>query len=118
MKAGFSEADVTPPTGIHLAGYPSRSAPSEGVDDPLYLRIAALEDDAGERLVLVTADLKHHTVDEHLAEGGCAVVDVAHWASEHPWCAQTAERLRAIGVTATVSELVTDPWTGHVGGTE
>jgi dinuclear metal center YbgI/SA1388 family protein len=68
--------------------------------------------------VLVTADMRHHTVDEHLAEGGCAVVDVAHWASEHPWCAQTAERLHAVGVAATVSELVTDPWTGHAGGTE
>ena len=57
MKAGFSEADVTPPVGVYLAGYPSRNEPSEGVDDPLYLRIAALEDDSGERLVLVTADL-------------------------------------------------------------
>jgi dinuclear metal center YbgI/SA1388 family protein len=66
--------------------------------------------------VIVTADLKHHTVDEHLAEGGCAVVDVAHWASEWPWCPQTAERLSGLGLQAHVSELVTDPWTGHVGG--
>lgn len=57
MKAGFSQTDVTPPVGVYLAGYPSRSTPSEGVDDPLYLRIAALEDDAGERLALLTADL-------------------------------------------------------------
>jgi neutral ceramidase len=57
MKAGFHEADVTPPVGVYLAGYPSRSTPSEGIDDPLYLRIAVLEDDSGGRLVLVTADL-------------------------------------------------------------
>ncbi len=66
--------------------------------------------------VLVTADLKHHTVDEHLAEGGCAVVDVAHWASEWPWCPATAQRLQALGLRTHVSTLVTDPWTGHVGG--
>ena len=68
--------------------------------------------------VLVTADLKHHTVDEHLAAGGCAVVDVAHWASEWPWCGQTAARLAELGLETHVSELVTDPWSGHVGGAD
>ena len=57
MKAGFFEKDVTPSVGVYLAGYPSRNEPSQGVDDPLYLRIVAMEDDAGERVVLVTADL-------------------------------------------------------------
>jgi hypothetical protein len=56
-KAGFFEADVTPPVGSYLAGFSSREEGSQGVDDPLYLRIVALEDDAGERVVLVTADL-------------------------------------------------------------
>ncbi len=56
-KAGFFEADVTPPIGSYLAGFPGRDEGSQGVDDPLYLRIVALEDDAGERVVLVTADL-------------------------------------------------------------
>jgi dinuclear metal center YbgI/SA1388 family protein len=64
--------------------------------------------------VLVTADLKHHTVDEHLADGGCAVIDVAHWASEWPWCPLTAGRLRDLGLLAGASELVTDPWTGRM----
>ena len=63
--------------------------------------------------VLVTSDLKHHTVDEHLAAGGCAVVDVAHWAGEWPWCPLTARRLTDAGVPARASELVTDPWTGR-----
>jgi len=57
MRAGFFEKDVTPPVGVYLAGYPGRNEPSRGVDDPLYLRIVALEDDVGERMVLVTADL-------------------------------------------------------------
>jgi hypothetical protein len=57
MRAGFAQRDVTPPVGVYLAGYPSRNEPSQGVDDPLYLRVVALEDDAGERIVLVTGDL-------------------------------------------------------------
>lgn len=56
MKAGFCERDITPPVGVYLAGYPGRNKGSEGVMDPLFLRIAAMED-AGERLVIVTADL-------------------------------------------------------------
>ncbi|MCD6361356.1 MAG: hypothetical protein J7M38_10890 [Armatimonadetes bacterium] len=57
MKAGFSEQDVTPRVGVYLAGYPSRNEPSQGVDDPLYVRVMALEDDEGRRVVLVTGDL-------------------------------------------------------------
>lgn len=57
MKAGFFAKDVTPPVGVYLAGYPGRDEPSAAVDDPLYLRVLALEDDDRERLVLVTADL-------------------------------------------------------------
>jgi len=57
MKAGFFEKDVTPKVGVYLAGYPSRNEPSDGVDDPLFLRVAALEDDRGEKVVFVTADL-------------------------------------------------------------
>lgn len=57
MKAGLSVQDVTPPIGTYLAGYPNRNDPSHGVDDPLYLRVLALEDDHGQRLVLVTGDL-------------------------------------------------------------
>ncbi len=57
MRAGFFETDVTPPLGGFLAGFPNRTEGSQGVDDPLYLRVVALEDDAGERAVLVTGDL-------------------------------------------------------------
>ena len=66
--------------------------------------------------VFVTSDLKHHPVEEHIAGGGCAVVDVAHWASEWPWCPVTADRLNALGLEASASAVVTDPWTGHAGG--
>ncbi|WP_145691216.1 Nif3-like dinuclear metal center hexameric protein [Rhodococcus rhodochrous] len=70
--------------------------------------------------VYVTADLRHHPADEHLRAGGPALVDVAHWASEYPWCAQARDVLDAAfadrdGWQARVSELRTDPWTTAAG---
>ncbi|SDM08752.1 dinuclear metal center protein, YbgI/SA1388 family [Lentzea albidocapillata subsp. violacea] len=62
----------------------------------------------------VTADLRHHPVSEHIESGGPALVDVAHWASEWPWCEQAAEILRAAfggRVDVLVSTRRTDPWT-------
>ena len=56
-KAGFFVKDVTPAGPVYLAGYPSRNEPSVGVDTPLFLRIMALEDENGQRAVVVTADL-------------------------------------------------------------
>jgi dinuclear metal center YbgI/SA1388 family protein len=70
----------------------------------------------------VTADLRHHPASEHLARSGApALVDVAHWASEWPWCEQVADILRtATGGTVDifVSTLRTDPWTIGVADTE
>lgn len=59
----------------------------------------------------VTADLRHHRAGEHLADGGCALVDVAHWASEWPWLEQAAAVIREVGAEAVVSCVVSDPWT-------
>ncbi|TDQ04095.1 Nif3-like dinuclear metal center hexameric protein [Labedaea rhizosphaerae] len=63
----------------------------------------------------VTADLRHHPASEHLAKPGApALVDVAHWASEWPWCAQAAGVIEVAfdgTVDVTVSTLRTDPWT-------
>lgn len=70
--------------------------------------------------VLVTADLKHHVALDHLSAGGCAIVDVSHWASEWPWLARAAALLvpdlAAVGVTVDthVSRIVTDPWTARL----
>jgi dinuclear metal center YbgI/SA1388 family protein len=63
----------------------------------------------------VTADLRHHVAGEFIANAGApALVDVAHWASEWPWCEQAAGILRA-ATDGTVEVLVstrrTDPWT-------
>jgi dinuclear metal center YbgI/SA1388 family protein len=67
----------------------------------------------------VTADLRHHPASEHLLGSRAdrpapALVDVAHWASEWPWCVQAADVVRsALGgsVEVRVSTRRTDPWT-------
>ena len=70
--------------------------------------------------VFVTADLRHHVVSEHLADGGCAVIDMPHWATEWPWLPEAAQRLRAVlaergtTVSTAVSMTPTDPWVARV----
>jgi dinuclear metal center YbgI/SA1388 family protein len=70
--------------------------------------------------VYVTADLRHHIVSEHLADGGCAIVEMSHWATEWPWLPAAAAQLsaelerRGTTVSTEVSVLPTDPWTGRI----
>jgi dinuclear metal center YbgI/SA1388 family protein len=70
--------------------------------------------------VFVTADLRHHVVSEHLADGGCALIDMPHWATEWPWLEDAAGRLRAglaergTTVSTAVSTTPTDPWVARV----
>jgi dinuclear metal center YbgI/SA1388 family protein len=99
--------------GVRAAGDPQRVvrtvAVCGGAGDSLLGLASAVGVDA-----FVTADLRHHPASEHLAAGGPALVDVAHWASEHPWCAQAAAVLSAtLGGTVDVhvSYRRTDPWT-------
>jgi dinuclear metal center YbgI/SA1388 family protein len=64
------------------------------------------------------ADLRHHPAGEHLAGGGPALLDVAHWASERPWLDEVAEWLRGqFPADVLVSDLDTDPWTVHASAT-
>jgi dinuclear metal center YbgI/SA1388 family protein len=107
-------ADALPATawGVRAAGDPQRTvrrvAVSGGAGDSmLHLARAAGVD------VYVTADLRHHPATDHLAEAGApALVDVAHWASEHPWCPQAAAVLTALdpALEVVVSTARTDPW--------
>jgi dinuclear metal center YbgI/SA1388 family protein len=108
--------------GVRAAGDPGALvrtvAVCGGSGDSLLGTVSRLGVDA-----FVTADLRHHPADEHLRGGGPALVDVAHWASEQPWCGQAARAIAAaLGgtVTSRVSARRTDPWTlgaGHERGT-
>lgn len=101
--------------GVRVAGDLGRTvrrvAVCGGSGDSLLAAATAADAD-----VLVTADLKHHRALEHLEDGGCAIIDVAHWASEWPWLPQAAallaEDLAAEGTTvdSIVSARPTDPW--------
>ena len=115
-------ADALPATawGVRGAGDPDRPirtvAVCGGSGDSLLDAAAQAGVDA-----YLTADLRHHPADEHLRRGPRmpALVDVAHWASEHPWCTQAAGVVgAALGGTVEVhvSTRRTDPWT-VAGGT-
>jgi hypothetical protein len=100
--------------GVRAAGAPDRVIERVAVcggagDSALDAALAAGVD------AYVTADLRHHPASEHLLRPGApALVDVAHWASEWPWCAQAAEIVRAAtggSVEVRVSTRRTDPWT-------
>ena len=98
--------------GVRAAGDPdapvSRVAVCGGAGDSLLTEVAAAGVD-----VYVTADLRHHPADEHRRVSEVALVDVAHWASEFPWCAQAAGVLtRHFGpsLPVRVSTTRTDPW--------
>ena len=107
--------------GVRVAGDADRQirtvAVCGGAGDA-FLPEAALLADA-----YVTSDLRHHRAQDHLMDGGCALVDVAHWASEWPWLEVAAAALRAdlaargSTVDVHVSSIPTDPWTQHLGST-
>jgi putative NIF3 family GTP cyclohydrolase 1 type 2 len=67
--------------------------------------------------VYVTADLRHHVVQDAreaaaLSDGTPAIIDVSHWASEWLWLEQAAQELRKLHpeVEFEVCDLRTDPW--------
>jgi dinuclear metal center YbgI/SA1388 family protein len=108
-------ARVLPATaaGVRAAGDPHRQirtlAVCGGAGDSFLADATAAGVDA-----YLCADLRHHPAGEHLASGGPALLDVAHWASERPWLDEVAAWLRGeFPVETIVSDLDTDPWTVH-----
>lgn len=105
--------------GVRAAGDPARPVRTVAVCGGSGGSLAETARAAGADVYL-TADLKHHPVVEAVTERGgeeMALVDAAHWATEAPWLAAVAARLRdRFGTTVEirVSEQVTDPWTLHV----
>jgi dinuclear metal center YbgI/SA1388 family protein len=86
----------------------SRVAVCGGAGDSLLGAAAAADVQA-----YVTADLRHHPADEHRRASDVALIDVAHWASEFPWCEQAADVLRSAfgaALSIDVCRIRTDPW--------
>jgi dinuclear metal center YbgI/SA1388 family protein len=110
--ASVRSALPTTTWGVRGSGDPdatvSRVAVCGGAGDSLLAAAAA----AGVQ-AYVTADLRHHPADEHRRISAVGLVDVAHWASEYPWCSQAAAVVRAhfgAALPVTVCPLRTDPW--------
>jgi dinuclear metal center YbgI/SA1388 family protein len=105
--------------GVRAAGDPDRLietvAVCGGSGDAFLADATAVAD------AYITADLRHHRAQDHLVDRGCALIDVAHWASEWPWLPVAADAIAAdcaaAGTTVEVhvSAIVTDPWTMHRG---
>jgi len=98
--------------GVRAAGDPdmivSRVAVCGGAGDSLLAMAAGADVQA-----YVTADLRHHPADEHRRASNVALIDVAHWASEYPWCDQAADMLRSrfgVALPVRVCTIRTDPW--------
>ena len=56
-KAGTGRVAITPKEPMWMAGYASRTKPSEGAVHDLWAKALALEDPAGQRAILVTLDV-------------------------------------------------------------
>jgi neutral ceramidase len=56
-KVGLAQVKITPEHPVFLAGYASRNKPFTKVEAHLYAKALALEDNQGQRVVLVTSDL-------------------------------------------------------------
>lgn len=107
-------------SGVRVAGDPARLvhrvALCGGAGDSLLNHPLVASAD-----VYVTSDLRHHpaqeSIEQSLASGGPALIDVAHWASESLWLQGAAEQLAAAlpGVEFRVSQARTDPWEFAVG---
>lgn len=116
-------ADRLPATawGVRAAGDPERPIRTVAVCGGSGAELAESAARAGAD-VLLTADLKHHRTSEAVEDDVVALVDAAHWATEWPWLGQVAALLTgapgrsAATVDATVSAIVTDPWTMHEAG--
>ena len=107
-------AAALPPTawGVRATGDPARVVRTVAVCGGS--GGGAIEDARRARVdAYVTADLRHHVASDAGAPGGPALVDAAHWATEWPWLASAAGRLRdsLANVECMVSTICSDPWT-------
>ena len=60
-SAGVARVNITPGEPIFMKGYGSRTRPSEGVRQDLFVKALALRDESGAASVLVTSDLHSYT---------------------------------------------------------
>ena len=57
MKIGSAKLDISPKFPVTMGGYGDRNGKSIGILDPIYVRTLLLEDEIGQRIVIISADL-------------------------------------------------------------
>lgn len=75
-KAGVAKARITPAQPMWLAGYGGRDRPAEGTLHDVWVKVLALEDAAGKRVVLLTSDLCG--IPKWMDDSVCAAVHRKH----------------------------------------
>ena len=80
LKAGMARADITPPQGLELAGYPHYPRNNTGAHDPLYATCMYIENETT-AVAMVSLDLlffskKHVQRVRKLAEENAEFVAV------------------------------------------
>ncbi|HOD00919.1 MAG TPA: hypothetical protein PKH54_13310 [Myxococcota bacterium] len=65
FQVGYAELDITPPVGTILGGYgvPAMNRVTEGTHDPLMAQAALFTNNAGQALLLISADLAGYMWD-------------------------------------------------------
>ena len=92
----------------------SRVSVCAGSGDSLLDNPAVLSSD-----VYITSDLRHHPASEAREQaalvGGPSLINISHFAAEWLWLDQAAAELaKATGLSVTVSDVNTDPWSFQV----
>lgn len=92
----------------------SRVSVCAGAGDSLLDNPAVLSSD-----VYITSDLRHHPASEAREQaalvGGPSLINISHFAAEWLWLEQAAAELaKATGLSVTVSDVNTDPWSFQV----
>ncbi len=75
-RAGVAKIAITPPVGVWMSGYGSRTKPAEGKVHDLWAKALVLQDSAGKRCVLVTMDLVG--IDRELSVAVCKAIEAKH----------------------------------------
>ncbi len=81
LKAGMARADITPPKGLELAGYPHYPRYNEGAHDPLYAACMFLNND-GVEVAMITLDLLFFS-KKHAATARAEAAKVCGIPAEH-----------------------------------
>jgi len=75
-KAAAAKATITPPQGMWMSGYASRTHGAEGTLHDIWAKALVLEDAQGHRSVIVTLDLVG--IDRQLSENVCRLLKEKH----------------------------------------